>query len=152
MKKRKKKKDTVSSYIYTKDDRKRWKPRMNWQSPDGPPEGKRNYSYFCGSDDVWSWASLRYTDPNLFLLPRPLWVSPRLAEVSELGQHVCPGGLKTINTVQETNRAQLFSDGKTGKPLFSKGASLPSQDVLRVFLHRALQYSSTLEQETVQAS
>lgn len=86
----------------------------------GLQKGKRNYSYFCGSDDVWSWASLRYTDPQSVPCASPSLSQPKAGRVSELGQHVCPGGLKTINTVKKQIEHSCSQMGKQANHSFQR--------------------------------
>lgn len=88
------KKRQRDAVLIARNERKQRKPHANKQGSAGPPRGRRGYSQFCGTDDFWGTANLSHTDPNLCLLPHPLWISLGLAEVSELGWDFWPVGLK----------------------------------------------------------
>lgn len=45
----KKEKETI---LIGENDRKRWKPHVNQQGPDGPPEGKRGLQPVLCMDDI----------------------------------------------------------------------------------------------------
>lgn len=47
-----KKKKEKEAILVGENDRKRWKPHMNQQGPDGPPEGKRGLQPVLCMDDL----------------------------------------------------------------------------------------------------
>lgn len=78
-----------------------------------------------------------------------LCISLRLAEVSELGRDFWLVGLEQSILLKKQIESTAILRWEHRRAILSqREQSLPSQDALRVFLHRALKCSSTFKQET----